>query len=891
MERKRRFWFVVSLVVTFNLFCCLTYAKSLIYVPDDCPTIQAAIDAAFDGDTIVVREGTYTGDGNRDIDFKGKAVILRSENGPDNCIIDCQGTELDPHRGFYFHNNEDSNSVINGLTITGGFTGYEGGGIYCYQSSPAISNCIISGNSTKDDDGEIYCVGSKLTIKDCVITHNYGGGISYNSTDPNDFVTITNCTINDNSGDGIYCGSSDNMRITNCTILGNEGVGIWCRRSIIIITNCTVSRNLGGVGGGGIWIYDSNVTMNSCILWGNFSTAGGFAAEINLCSFSDDPSVLTVSYSDIAGGQAGVRVEPNCTLIWEAGNIDVDPRLTRDGHLCADSLIIDMGTELDAPIYDIDGEFRPIGDAVDIGADEFLDTDNDGLPDWWENHYFASATAVHPDDDSDQDGFNNQQEYLYDTLPNVTPVEYYVNPIDGNDIYDGLALLWDGEHGPKQTIQAAIDAAEFNQNDIVTLLEGTYTGGGINPRMRIANGNRDIDFKGKAITLRSTNPDDPVVVAGTVIDCQGTISGNHRAFRFHSGETSASIITGITMTNGYAPEERFGLCYYGCVQSAGGAIFCILASPSISKCIIRDNLTDELGGGVCCVCSSPRISNCTLSSNTARQNGHGGGIYCDYGSNPTVVNCVISGNTSEQSGGGIYCGDGSPTISNCTIVGNKAEWSGGGGIYSWSTTITISNSIVFRNSPAPGIAGVGDVQYTDVPDAWEGQSNISVDPCFVEPGYWDDNGTSYNHYDDFWVEGDYHLKSQGWRWDSKRQRWSYDEVTSRCIDAGNPGSSLENELLSVPDDPNNIWGENIRINMGAYGGTAKASMPPYDWALLTDLTNDGIVNLQDYAFQAADWLNSADYQPGDLNRDSLIDINDLALFMDDWLKQTTWAQP
>ena len=135
------------------------------------------------------------------------------------------------------------------------------------------------------------------------------------------------------------------------------------------------------------------------------------------------------------------------------------------------------------------------------------------------------------------------------------------------------------------------------------------------------------------------------------------------------------------------------------------------------------------------------------------------------------------------------------------------------------------------------------------------------------------------------------MKSEGWRWDSIRQRWDYDDVTSRCIDAGNPGSPLGDELLSVPDDPNNEWGENLRINMGAYGDTEQAGMPPYNWALLADLTNDGIVDFVDLAHQAKDWLNSGDCQPGDFNRDSLIDISDLALLVEDWLKQTSWYTP
>jgi len=74
-----------------------TLAGSIIYVDDDGPAdfnnIQAAIDDSNDGDTIIVADGTYTGGGNREISFRGKAITVRSENGPENCIIDCQGKE------------------------------------------------------------------------------------------------------------------------------------------------------------------------------------------------------------------------------------------------------------------------------------------------------------------------------------------------------------------------------------------------------------------------------------------------------------------------------------------------------------------------------------------------------------------------------------------------------------------------------------------------------------------------------------------------------------------------------------------------------------------------------------------------------------------------------
>ena len=93
----------------------------------DFNTIQAAIDAAYDGDTILVADGTYTGDGNRNIDFLGKDIIVRSENGALNCIIDVKASPWDWHNnGFYLHKGEKKTSVIQGFTITGGHT-YLGG--------------------------------------------------------------------------------------------------------------------------------------------------------------------------------------------------------------------------------------------------------------------------------------------------------------------------------------------------------------------------------------------------------------------------------------------------------------------------------------------------------------------------------------------------------------------------------------------------------------------------------------------------------------------------------------------------------------------------------------------------------------------------------------------
>ena len=138
---------ILSLSIIILTVAVSPVQSATIHVPADEPTIQAGINAAVAGDTVLVADGTYTGDGNRDIDFGGKGVVLKSENGPEVTIIDCQGTEANPHRGFYFHSGEDSTAVVDGFTIRNGFGVDDGGGISCLASSPTISANNISGNS------------------------------------------------------------------------------------------------------------------------------------------------------------------------------------------------------------------------------------------------------------------------------------------------------------------------------------------------------------------------------------------------------------------------------------------------------------------------------------------------------------------------------------------------------------------------------------------------------------------------------------------------------------------------------------------------------------------------------------------------------------------------
>ena len=940
----------------------------------DFGTIQEGIDAAFEGEEVVVVEGTYVGIGNRNLNFGGKAITVRSTDPDDPDVVAATVVNCDyKGRGFYFGNNEDANSVLAGLTIKNAAREGEpppplqGAGILC-SSSPTIINCTITNNHSACADGAgIYNSGDP-TLINCTFSNNHAspslmncmlvthGGGMYNTGNPtlinctfrgnyacdaggihntgspvlinctissngaryaggirnSGNPTLINCIISNNTawyydGGGMY--SSGNPILFGCVFLSNnagsesdpEGGGLYCLSGSPTIVNCTFSDNFApGGGGGGVYNNSGTPTLSNCIVWGN--TGGQIVG-----------SGVTVSFSDVQGGYTGTE------------NINADPLFVGGGYLqlspgspCIDAgnnfavppdtADIDEDGDTTEPIpLDIAGYARFLDDPntadsgmgtppiVDMGAYEYQGP----LPylEVWPGTFDFVSGGEDPDDQilyiSNEGGGTLLWEveedcFWLDADPNsgecTGETDEVVLSVDANGLSRGtyncqLTVSSNAINGPitvqvnlfvdtallvpsaYPTIQAAIDAADGG--DTVIVAPGIYTG----------DGNRDIDFKDKAITVRSADPNDPNIVAATVIDCNGSDIEQHRGFSFYRGEGLDSILAGFTITNGYADDW-------------GSAISCRdYSSPTIRNCIITGNVNGYGGGIYCIYYASPTISNCTISGNSAMR---GGGIYCYDNGNATISNSIITGNSSLDSGGGIYCKYSDITINNCTLANNQSD-SQGGGITSWDSTATVTNSIIWGNTAPTGpeaavLSGSAvTVSYSDFTAYVDGGStlnyglgNIYVDPCFVDP-----------------CNGDYHLKSQGWRWDENvghGSPWKGDYLTSRCIDAGNPGSPLGDELLTIPNDPNQDWGVNLRINMGAYGGTVQASMAPYNWALLGDLSNDGTADFVDFAGQAKDWLITANEQPGDLTRDSIVGIEDLAALVEDWLQTTDWFE-
>lgn len=287
-------------------------------------TIQAAVNVAAGGDTVIVEDGTYSGTGNRDIDFGGKNLTVQSQNGPATTIIDCGGLPSNDgssdHRGFYFHSGESSAAVA-GLTIENGYVNLaSGGGIKISNGSAAtLTNCTLTGNTA----------------------YSNGGGGLYNAG----VVTLANCTLTGNAATNGGGGGLNNYfgtaTLTSCTVAGNSatsGGGLANVCGAFTATNCTITGNSASFYGPGLFYnstYGGTTTLTNDILYGDSGVEVYGSA--------------TATYCDVQGGYTG------------SGNINADPLFVSaplNLHLQPDSPCTGAGTSSGAPATDKDGVTR-----------------------------------------------------------------------------------------------------------------------------------------------------------------------------------------------------------------------------------------------------------------------------------------------------------------------------------------------------------------------------------------------------------------------------------------------------------------------------------------------------------------------------------------------------
>jgi len=339
------------IVILIVLFVSVGLSAKTIHIPLEYGTIQEGIDASLGGDTVLVADGVYTGEGNRNIFFYGKAITLASENGPESTIIDCN------YHGcaIVFYYGEDFDTIFQGFTVQNGDAS-SGGAIDCVDASPTIRNCIFKNNNASHIGGAlkfsgsfsdvIDCVitentsatsaggidsySSKLNIENCTITRNhagksqtgYGGGIWFGFDSA---CTVSNCIISNNSateGGGVHCNYQNSVTLQNCVIQGNsanKGGGIQLWNSTSTILNCTISDNNATINAGGIDCWKSQPVLSQCTISGNSAgeLGGGLSighqSELTIsgCTFSHNTAeqggaiACFNSSIPIIGGAAG----------------------------------------------------------------------------------------------------------------------------------------------------------------------------------------------------------------------------------------------------------------------------------------------------------------------------------------------------------------------------------------------------------------------------------------------------------------------------------------------------------------------------------------------------------------------------------------------------------
>lgn len=312
----------LTLVCFASLLPGTSHGTTFVVRPDgtgDFPTIQNAINAAVDGDVIELADGTFLGDGNRDLSYLGKAITVRSQGGATNCIIDPEGAPNLEHNGFRFTSNEGAASVLEGVTITHG--NFAGGGL-TVLSSPLIRDCVITANGAggyhfDGFGGGIQVGGGTARFIGCTISsntalqggsgHTRGGGVYVYGGSP----TFTSCAIEGNGASGAYSRgggvdieSNASATFIDCVIRSNvaiTGCGIYTESASAAFTGCGITDNTGGLycTGGGAYCAAGTAEFNTCIFVNNqvMNNGGGILCE--------DGSAVVVSCTFYGNGAEG----------------------------------------------------------------------------------------------------------------------------------------------------------------------------------------------------------------------------------------------------------------------------------------------------------------------------------------------------------------------------------------------------------------------------------------------------------------------------------------------------------------------------------------------------------------------------------------------------------
>ncbi len=593
----------------------------------DYTEIQSAVDAAADGDNVLVKPGEYVitepinfnrlHDPNNPASPPVKSITVKSEGGAEVTTIRMWESPADPGRASVvsFGREETPASTLDGFTITGG----QKSGLLCTNgSSPTVTSCVISGNSDQWNGGGVRCESSSPILMNCTISANSagdtGGGVCSYGTSP----TLTDCTISGNSapcGGGVYLQGGSAV-LTGCTISGNSafvGGGVYTY-GFVTLNRCTVSGNAATYGGGVYaCTWQTRIIVNSCIVWGN--VGGSFV-------IGDGTAPPLVAFSCI---QAGAP--------WPGqGNINTDP------------LFCGWGTR----------------------GEVFVDAASDGPGDGSREKPFPSLCPALSYSHSLQQsspctgtgeggcnmGANDGICSRSEVVDRVVHVASGCYSIEGLTLTHGASL--EGTSAAEAVVEGTLWGLRTgNKLSRVTVTQGTWGGVVVGP------GESPVIEDCAIVGNSGTGPDSSTFDFGgvycaessspTLKDC--TISGN-------SGSGLFCYSSSPTLTNCRISENAGTL--------RAGGVYCHNSSPTLTNCTISGNWAKDPGAmAVWTPCSG---SGCVATWKMA------GGVYCDSTSSPVLNSCIVWGNVGVE----LMAEEGAMPVVSFSCLETETPWSGDG---------------------------------------------------------------------------------------------------------------------------------------------------------------------------------------------------------------------
>jgi parallel beta-helix repeat protein len=600
-------------------------AADVLQVPGDSATIQGAIDIAVNGDEVVVAPGTY----HEQIDFRGKAIVVRSSDGAASTIIDGNGTR----RGVHVHFGEGLDTVLDGFTIRNCFTTANGAGLLIRTaSSPTIRDCVIERNvAVKSGGGVAIRDNSSPLLENCTIQDNranrFGAGVFVETSTP----VLTDCLIavNDvlhDEGDAVLADSYRGGGLANlsgghtvmntCRVRQNRahsgGGGIYNRDSNPVLTGCVIEQNrviheetvVPVTVGGGMWNdTGSTATLNSCLIAANHTAhkGGGLANTAGGVAVLDDTRVLDNLATDPASQGGGVYNHAS-TLTMDLCNVERNSAGTGGG------VMNHGGGSADLEDTDLLGN-------VAIGPEGR----GGGL--YTGGSSMSGTNALFEDNEAAIGGGLACVDGGSVALAGCT--------VRSNRATRGGGGLYNEAASP------LLDQCGFESNQVTTPVEAPVPG--------LGGGMWNAQESTPAITRCSFT---------------GNLTTGHGGGMANTDDSAATIEDCPFVGNGATSDD-----------SEGGGMFNRNASPTVNACRFEGNAA-AFGGGMANVLhASPALTACTVIDNTATQ--VGGGLRNADESDPAILGGEITGNEALVDGGGLASTEDSmPKLSRAVVCEN-----------------------------------------------------------------------------------------------------------------------------------------------------------------------------------------------------------------------------